>query len=348
MGAHCGEPVTLSGSAYYGTAPYVSYVWSSDVDGYLGSGSEITISNLSVHEVGGTIQPHTITLTVTDTNTDVATADIDVTVFFKGDFEPDGDVDLMDFAVFANEWHGDIPAQSPIAGWWKLDEPSGSVAADSSGNSLTGTLVNMDSSDWVAGRYGNALDFDGVNDYVTIPRSSVLETGNATTHEFTVSAWVKSDLIGAPADYTTIAGTGDGGWELCTLPSVNEVVFACWLLNGGSGQTASVSDPTPVFDGEWHYVRGVFDGLSVHVYVDDSHSEASTIGGTIRNLFDFPVLIGENGAATGRNWDGLIDDVRIYDYVPAESFNIADLDEDGLVNISDLAEFAENWLRKGI
>ena len=47
----------------------------------------------------------------------------------------------------------------------------------------------MTNADWVAGKFGNALDFDGSNDYVELPES----VGNLAS--ITVSAWLKpSDL----------------------------------------------------------------------------------------------------------------------------------------------------------
>ena len=65
--------------------------------------------------------------------------------------------------------------------------------------------------------------------------------------------------------------------------------------------------------GEWHHVAGVYDGKRMSLYVDgvlDSSQEASGPIGTDGN----PVLIGENGQIAGRFWNGLIDDVRVYNY----------------------------------
>jgi len=109
--AFYGEDVTLSGSAYYGTLPYTSYEWSSDVDGYLGTGEQIIVSDLSVHKVGNSIEPHTITLTVEDSNCDIETAQIDLTMLFKGDFEPhvfntgvDANGDALGDEVLDSHW----------------------------------------------------------------------------------------------------------------------------------------------------------------------------------------------------------------------------------------------------
>jgi len=62
-----GDTVTLQANTttVYGTAPF-TYRWSSDVDGDLGTGSTLSVSNLNVPSKEWQATPHTITLTVTD------------------------------------------------------------------------------------------------------------------------------------------------------------------------------------------------------------------------------------------------------------------------------------------
>ncbi|MBM4104292.1 MAG: discoidin domain-containing protein [Planctomycetes bacterium] len=76
---------------------------------------------------------------------------------------PAGQVDVQDLLVLVQEWLSDSLIDGAVA-YWKLDETTGLVAPDYSVNSHHGTLMNMDNSDWVAGKLGNALSFDGVND----------------------------------------------------------------------------------------------------------------------------------------------------------------------------------------
>ena len=71
---------------------------------------------------------------------------------------------------------------------WKFDETAGSIAADSAGSN-PGSLVNFNfdsTSGWTAGMIGNALHFDGVNDYVDLDSTELNLTNN-----FSVSAWVQ-------------------------------------------------------------------------------------------------------------------------------------------------------------
>jgi len=72
-----------------------------------------------------------------------------------------------------------------LVGDWKLDAVSGTVAADNSGNDNNGTLVNGPT--WTAGQVGNALSFDGVDDYVGINDAPAFNFGGSN---FTMSAWI--------------------------------------------------------------------------------------------------------------------------------------------------------------
>ena len=80
-----------------------------------------------------------------------------------------------------------IPGQ---VGYWDMDDGSGYTARDSSDNKNDGTLIHMDpSSDWVDGKVGGALDFDGDNDYVGLGT----DVNDTYDDVVTVVAWLKAD-----------------------------------------------------------------------------------------------------------------------------------------------------------
>src|SRR3990167_6135641 len=79
------------------------------------------------------------------------------------------------------------PTQSlGLVGYWSFDVGKGGAkAVDMSGRGNNGTLTNMNTTAaWVGGKIGNALNFDGSNDFVNATKLS-LGTGN-----FSFSAWV--------------------------------------------------------------------------------------------------------------------------------------------------------------
>ena len=68
---------------------------------------------------------------------------------------------------------------------YAFDEGTGTTSADKSGHALVGTLTN--GATWTtAGKYGNAVALDGVNDYVNLGNPTALQF----TGSMTVSAWV--------------------------------------------------------------------------------------------------------------------------------------------------------------
>ena len=80
----------------------------------------------------------------------------------------------------------------------------------------------------------------------------------------------------------------------------------------------SLNGSTAVSDGEWHHVVGVYNGNVMKLYVDGKLDATKPwAGGIAKNNFD--VLIGENAEKKGRCFDGLVDDVRVYNYALPES-----------------------------
>jgi len=72
-----------------------------------------------------------------------------------------------------------------LVGHWKFDEKSGNTANDSSGNDFHATVIG--NATWIQGMRGNALKFDGVNDYVNMPQNAVSYIGNLS--QGTIAFW---------------------------------------------------------------------------------------------------------------------------------------------------------------
>ena len=87
----------------------------------------------------------------------------------------------------ANEYTG---IGGPLA-QWKLDDGSGSTAADSIGGN-DGTLTNFptDDSQWVSGMIGESLEFDGTDDYVNLGTGLGPTVFGGSSGASTISAWV--------------------------------------------------------------------------------------------------------------------------------------------------------------
>jgi len=66
-----------------------------------------------------------------------------------------------------------------LVGYWSFDEGSGEMAKDGSGNGNDGSLEN--GTEWTAGKFGDAVQFDGTDDYVDVGNAGNLSiTGDFT------------------------------------------------------------------------------------------------------------------------------------------------------------------------
>lgn len=201
-------------------------------------------------------------------------------------------------------------AVTPV-GHWKLDDGSGSTAADSSGNGNAGNLGGTTS--WITGKRGGALHVSGSGAGVRIARSSILEPASGIT----VSAWVRR--TGSPGAYKYVVAKGATG---CIAAS-----YALYTGHDGglgfyvSGQlgydfTASPFASADVWDGSWHLATGTFDGATVRLYVDGTEVGSGTprpAGITYNLVDDNDLLIGHYDWCANLDYEGDVDDVRVYD-----------------------------------
>jgi hypothetical protein len=165
-------------------------------------------------------------------------------------------------AEIKTNMYKEIGTHTNLKAYYKMSNGTGTSLTDNSGNSNTGTLTSgpvWKASGCFAGSR-QALDFDGLNDYVNIPANS-----EYNTNMFTVEFWVKANSSQA-GDYRGIVDkgryTGSGqssqDWYFLTfagngviilgLPGVGEVWFGT--------------------DGNWHHIAGTYDGTTLRGYLD--------------------------------------------------------------------------------
>jgi len=189
-----------------------------------------------------------------------------------------------------------------LIGYWKFDETSGTTAQDATGNGNDGTL-NGDPQ-WVAGKLGGALEFDGEGDYVDIGNDPIFNI----TDQITVACWIKVSQF--TDSWQAIFTMGDDSWRLQRQTTTDNLCWACTGVTGTPGDWWLHGDVN-VNDGEWHHTAGVYDGSKYYLYVDGDLDASKDTSGTM-SISSYPVLIGANAQQSGREFEGLVDDVRIY------------------------------------
>jgi hypothetical protein len=156
------------------------------------------------------------------------------------------------------------------------------------------------SSNSVPGKMGTALNFDGVNDNITLPTNSIIQPTSAIT----VAVWVKADTFTL---WDSPIGNTDNPWNTGYGFFHNGTNTMSFFVNGYSANVATVpfTDTTG-----WHHLVGTWDGATVKIYLDGVVSSVTdNYAGTI--TYNDTNYIGSIESSTWA-WDGYIDDVRIY------------------------------------
>lgn len=150
---------------------------------------------------------------------------------------------------------------------------------------------------------GKMLNFDNTNDFVTLPNESLYDFSN----QMTVEVWIKANPF--TRNWQAIVTKGDNSWRLHRNNNTNFINFA---INANTG-TYGVNSTTNVNDGEWHHLAGVFTGTQLQLYVNGvKEGEVNVAANTTINNSTYPVMFGENAQATGRYFNGKMDEVRLW------------------------------------
>jgi hypothetical protein len=212
-------------------------------------------------------------------------------------------------------------ASAELVAHWRLDDGSGTTAVDSSGNGHDGTLL-LDPQ-WVAGKYGGALEFAGISGQRVEMEGyeGILGTQNRT-----VMAWVKT--------------TGYGDWISWGQNTNTQKWIGRINDNADNGAVGAlrtecsggyIISTTVLTDGEWHHLTSVLESAGsptvedIKMYVDGVQEAISgvrpvgidTVGG--RNVW---IADGHHD----RPLPSLIDDVRLYNHAMTQAEILASME----------------------
>jgi hypothetical protein len=157
-----------------------------------------------------------------------------------------------------------------------MDENTGSsTTQDSSGNNVTGTLVNAPS--WVSGKYGAALSFNGSSQAVT---ATITDPGNTNT----LSLWI---------------------YPTSSIASRTLITSGRLTTNASSQPTYGSCTGTTIPLNQWSHIVAVSSGASqCFIYQNGVRTASGSTG----------VSFGTSVNIAASSFSGIIDDVRIYNY----------------------------------
>ncbi len=184
---------------------------------------------------------------------------------------------------------------------WKLDETDGEIAYDSAGDN--DAIVHGGA--WVAGKIDGALDLNGLNDYIDCGDSEQL-----SPEQMTISMWLKPEHMGGMRYIATRSEPGSHIIDYSiTRQYTGEVDFIVGQIDSEPVSVTS-SGTTPL--NEWSHLAVTMDGSVASIYINDQPDNSTAYSRRIGRA-GYRLIISSLGANT-RFYNGIVDDVRIYNY----------------------------------
>jgi hypothetical protein len=237
-----------------------------------------------------------------------------------------------------------LPSEDNVVAYWRFDEGSGNILHDASPYHNDGVIHNAE---WVHGRSGSALHFDGLTSYVILPNSPSLQP----KEEFTLEAWISPDTLEFdPSPYerqaVIVSNLGTypcgGGYQLY-LEDPGGLRFNARSTNCIS----NFSEFTPINQSRiFYHVACVYKQIvvagetlaTVKTYLNGIRTDSTVISAPIQYTSAPYFYIGTNigGRAVGfigvREFPGIIDEIRILNVALEPSqFNLFPVQEDNVV-----------------
>jgi len=177
---------------------------------------------------------------------------------------------------------------------------------DGSGYNNTATVHDAE---YTSDRFGfgkSAVLFNGTSSEITAPNASYVNSDYST-----VSLWVKVNTLPANGEVFILS---NGGWQerlKISLPSHGKPVFTTNYSGGISDMDSG--DGNDLKPGQWTHLVMVHDGTKNKIFLNGVLKAEKAVTGTLNDT-SMPLGIGYN-VIDGGNWfDGVLDDVEIYNF----------------------------------
>lgn len=212
-------------------------------------------------------------------------------------------------AFYAADTLNPPPAGSGPFSHYPLDETAGTIVPDIAGGPDGATNNNPA---WTAGQIGNALAFDGIDDFVTLPNN------RGGSGQGSISMWVRTahDFTDQGmlfyANVSANANANGGGPDLEMHLNFNADDTVSFFIEGGTAPDLVLGSGRTLNDNAWHHVVATWDlGGFADLYVDGQRTATASNGLWADMTWQIVTRLGRP-AANARYYNGIMDDVRVY------------------------------------
>ena len=206
-------------------------------------------------------------------------------------------------------------SNSNIVNYYKFDESSG-VAYDTITPSHYANLYSGAS--YASGKFGNAVSFDGSNDYARNGNCNFVGSCNGYDH-YSMSVWVKFDSFPTGTSYEGIANFRYDADAYLAVNSDGNPVFGAYFWGSPSGDH-KIEASTEMVTGVWYHIAGTWSELSdkLRIYVNGTLDGTNTLSGTtayMRYSQSYNYIGRCSASSTSCNggyMDGMVDNLAIF------------------------------------
>jgi len=187
-----------------------------------------------------------------------------------------------------------------------FEENSGNATLDFSGNDNSGTIYGAN---WVDGKFGKALSFDGVDDYVQVSHNPSL----SITDAITIEAWIKPSSL-TPVYQEILSKGGDYNSN-----NNNYDIYLHYTRVAIHWKNDVYESLTGILINTWTHIAITIDvpNLISKMYINGNLDKTFTIT-TVPEANTNPLVIGKYIIGSPYPFNGLIDEVRIYNRALSE------------------------------
>ena len=205
---------------------------------------------------------------------------------------------------------------------WLFEDGSGDEVADTSGNDNNGTISG--DFNWVDGKFGKALEFDGATTIVDCGAGETLDFVGQTN--FSISVWVKSDIGSISQGMFVWKALGCSTWAQYgfgvgaiegNAAGPNKLNFYYRVGNSGDEEVVTDDDDFPT--NEWAHAVGTYDGEMLRIYINGEMVADQESSGVPWASLENVYIGGDPGCGIRYIWSGAMDELIIFNKTLTDS-----------------------------
>ena len=231
--------------------------------------------------------------------------------------------------IFPIARSGSSTLTNGLAGYWPLDDGSGTTAANSGGGEDAQLYNGVE---WVDDPdRGSVLSFDGVDGYADAGAETIPQM--TQDNDFTWSVWTNQGSGNGANNVVLGNRYSPAGGDFAPREFIKFTPTKFEFHLDGGGQNCEFED---LVEGEWIHHVVVKTGNTLTHYTNGVEDESSTFTSELQN--PQPLYFG--GDQANENWSGMLDDIAIWDRALSGA-EVAELNADGIT--FSVAERSFTW-----